>query len=87
MYIGDFKNSPEYRDYVEFGDVARGQLGQQCQYASRYLDGKCGGPNLGEGIRFVWLSPGDYHSIIIHKDDVEKFVQRVIQYRKDLGLI
>lgn len=68
-------------EFVKFGEIARGRLGQQCQYASRYVDGKIEGyPNLGEGLRFKG-DPGDYHSLEIHREDVEEFVRRVEEYR------
>jgi len=73
-------------DYVEFGDVARQQCHEQCQYVSRYLDGRHGYPNLGEGIRFQG-DIADYHDLLIHKDDVATFVKRVNDYRKARGMI
>lgn len=63
------------KDYVLFGDVARNLCGNQCQYVSRYVDGRHGKPNLGMGLRIIG-DPADYHSLIIHKDDVEEFVKR-----------
>lgn len=67
-------------DFVSFGDVSRGQLDMQCQYGSRYIEGKIPGyPNLGVGLRFRG-DPGDYHSVQIHKDDVDEFVKRVYQW-------
>ena len=83
------KGKEDAKNYIPFGDVAHNFLHEQTQYASRYLDGRHGSPNFGKDIRFKWLSPHDhdYHSIVIHKDDVEKFVQRVIKYRKDSGQI
>jgi len=69
--------------FVPFGDVARQQIGMQCQYASGYIlgEGRC--PNLGDGLRFKnWPNTsGDYHSIEIHQDDVEEFVRRVKEHR------
>jgi len=77
------KDGREYELYhVSFGDVARGRLNQQCQYASRYLDPK-NDPYFGEGIRLLNNDSGDYHSIRIHKDDVEIFVSRVLEWRKE----
>ena len=69
-------------DYVSFGDVARKQLGMQCQYASRYLLDQ----GLSQGIRWT----GDvhnYHGLKIHKDDVVKFVERVLDWRRSQGII
>jgi hypothetical protein len=74
----------EREGFVNFGDVARGLLGQQSQYASRYVDGKIDDyPNLGEGLRFDGLAY-DYHALAIHKDDVDEFVKRVKEYKKSL---
>lgn len=72
-------------DYVNFGDVARKDLGMQCQYASRYHGGVHGSPNLTQGLR-VTGTPSDYHSMKIHKDDVAEFVKRVKKYRVDAGI-
>ena len=76
-------------EFVSFGDVARRLLGQQCQYACRYtgiaLDGngkrdpagwaEMGYAYLGEGLRFQG-NTNDYHSLRIHRDDVDIFVAR-----------
>ena len=68
-------------DYINFGDVARKRLGEQCQYASRYVQGKLKYyPNVGKGLRFKNLDSGNYHEIEIHKDDIEEFVRR---YKKN----
>jgi hypothetical protein len=74
-------------EYVNFGDVvARGRLHQQCQYASRYIDGRIPGyPDLGHGLRFKG-DTSNYHSYRIHKDDVEEFVKRVEDYRERNGI-
>jgi hypothetical protein len=66
-------------DYVDFGDVARDMLNEQCQYISEYVDGRHGRPALGDGLRIVG-DPCDYHGLKIHKDDVEEFVSRVTAY-------
>lgn len=66
--------SPACR-YVNFGDVAVERCREQCQYASRAVDGRHGYPNLGQGLRFIG-DPRDYHSLLIHDDDVETFVAR-----------
>jgi hypothetical protein len=82
-------------EYVNFGDVARSRLLMQCQYASRYTgavkgDGTIdpeywkeidGSPCFGVGLRFRGSTKG-YHSMEIHKDDVEEFVRRVAEYRE-----
>jgi len=65
-------------NYVNFGDITRKKLGIQCQYASRYVHGKIEGwPYLGKDLRFKNDPINDYHSLQIHKDDVEEFVRRV----------
>lgn len=71
-------------DFVTFGQhVAHAHLGQQAQYASRYIDGHLEGyPNLGKGLRFEG-DPADYHSVKIHKDDIEEFVRRVKEYKEN----
>lgn len=64
------------KGFVSFGDVARGLLNMQCQYASYYIDGVGGRPVLADGLRIVGDS-GNYHSLKIHKDDIQVFVDRV----------
>ncbi len=66
-------------DYVDFGDVARDKIGEQCQYVAHYVDGRHGKPNLGAGLRIVG-DPADYHGLKIHADDVDEFVNRVTTY-------
>lgn len=66
-------------EYVNFGEISRSKLGRQAQYGSRFVNGSNGCPDLGEGLRFrgeVW----NYHSLEIHKDDIETFVDRYHQY-------
>ena len=72
-------------EYIDFGDVSREQLGQQCQYGSRYITGVIDGwPNLGEGLRFTGFDDdghvNNYHAMKIHRDDVDEFVRRVNEY-------
>lgn len=81
------KDSNNPQDFLSFGDVARGKLGQQCQYACRYTgidtNGKrnpaywqeMGYVDLGENLRFIG-NTNNYHSLQIHKDDVAAFVAR-----------
>jgi len=74
----------EAREYINFGDVARGKLGLQCQYASRYVHGLLEDwPNLGKGLRFKGDAINNYHSLLIHKDDVDEFVKRVQEFWKE----
>ena len=67
-------------DFINFGDVARKRLNMQCQYASRYHGGLGGTPDLTKSLR-VMGDAKDYHSMEIHKDDVEEFVRRVKAYQ------
>lgn len=72
--------------FIDFGDVARERCGDQCQYVSRYVDGKLPGyPVLGQGLRFEG-STRDYHDLKIHRDDVEEFVRRYKTYKKSPGI-
>jgi hypothetical protein len=66
-------------DYINFGDFVRKECGMQCQYASFYLKGIAGYPNLSEGLRLKG-DLKDYHSIMIHKDDAVIFEKRVKIY-------
>lgn len=68
--------------YVNFGSVARGQLGQQCQYARKWLVD----PVLGAGIRWQGRYE-DYHSLVIHADDVTVWVERVRAWQRATGQI
>ena len=79
------KYESDEEGFVKFTDIARGELHQQAQYASRYIDGSMEGyPNLGKGLR-IEGDPTDYYSIKIHKDDVKEFVDRVTTYKKISG--
>jgi hypothetical protein len=72
-------------DYIPFGDIARQQIGMQCQYAKDYLDAD-DYPDLATGVRWKGRL-ADYHSVVIHKDDVAGFVERVIAFRRARGVI
>ena len=67
-------------DYVELGDVCRKRLGMQCQYGSRYANDLC------KDLRYIGTT-ADYHSMQIHRDDVEEYVGRVAIYRHKIGAI
>lgn len=70
--------------FVNFGDVSHKILGGTTQQISRYADGRLeedGYPNLAEDLRFSGKMDM-YHSLGIHKDDVETFVERVEEYRE-----
>jgi len=83
----------EFHDdgYSPFGDFSRSVLGQQCQYGSRYIDGRLEGyPALGEGLRFnngkPWgktrpLDASDYHAVRIHREDMGEFKRRYDEHR------
>ena len=71
--------------YTGFGDVARYRIGMQAQYCRHYLDATQH-PEIAEGIRWKG-DPTMYHSLEIHVDDVETFVERVVSYRKVTGQI
>ena len=66
--------------YIDFGDFSRHHLGLSCQQGSKYVDGVIDNyPELGQGLRFL----GDnhnYHSLKIHKDDVQTFMNRFNDY-------
>lgn len=51
----------------------------QAQYCSRYLNGHGDNPNLGEGLR-IRGTTANYHSLEIHKDDVDVFIKRYKDY-------
>lgn len=77
---GDFND----QGYSLFGDFSRTRLGQQCQYGSRYITGRLEGyPNLGEGLRFLNADSGNYHSIRIHRDDMDEFERRYRSHQAD----
>lgn len=76
-----YPDPEKYPEYVNFGDTVRARCGGQSQYISRYLTGWDGSPNLSDGIRWVGKD-SEYHFILIHKDDVEEFVRRVLKYWK-----
>lgn len=77
---------PDFHDggYSSFGDFSRNRLGQQCQYGSRYILGRIEGyPALGEGLRFLNLDRSDYHSIRIHRDDMDEFALRYANHQAE----
>jgi len=70
-------NSAWRNDYRLFNEDHA--LGQN-QYASRYINGSHGYPNLGERFRFKGDS-SDYHFVYIHVDDYDAFRQKVLDHR------
>ena len=78
-----------YDPYILFGDVSRTRLGKQAQYGVDYVTGhtpkehesSCIIPRMSEGLRFRG-NPSDYHSLFIHKNDVEIFVERVQRWKE-----
>jgi hypothetical protein len=78
-------------NYLSFGDICREQLNMQCQYGSRYADPvwstnsarEAGNwyPDCGKDLRILGSS-AQYHSMRIHKDDIDTFVKRVKFYKE-----
>lgn len=66
--------------FVALGDVARGLLNQQAQYASEYMDGRSASPVLVDGLR-VDVDHSSYHEYRIHSEDAHEFVARVRAWR------
>lgn len=68
--------------YVSFAEVALKRLDLPNHYAAKYVDGRHGeanltsNPKLGASLRIVGDGE-DYHSYLIHEDDVDEFVRRV----------
>jgi len=85
MKVEDFLKGLEVdKDgYVEFGEVSRGILKEQCQHGSKFITGVSGYPMLADGLRTLNPDPGNYHAIKIHHDDVEEFVKRVAAYERE----
>jgi hypothetical protein len=72
-------------EYVNFDEIEKEKLpDMDIQKVHLFVDGlTVGWPNLGNGLRFIG-NPGEYHSMRIHKDDVDKFAKRLRQYYKDV---
>lgn len=74
-----YLNREDQDGFVPFNEDRR--LGQN-QYASRYVDGRHGSPNLGEGLRWKFKdTSSNYHFIRIHRDDLVEFHRRVRDYQ------
>jgi cold shock CspA family protein len=71
----------EFEPYVSLGDVAHGKLGDTSQNVAKYFSGLSPYPNLGHRIR-VKGEPSMYHSMRVHRDDVEEFVGRVKKWQQ-----
>lgn len=69
-------------EYVDFGAIARARLGMQAQYARHYLVD----PEINAGIRWTGKIE-DYHFLRIHREDIEKFVTRAIEWRRKRHII
>ncbi len=72
--------------FADFGDIARGEMHKQCQYASYYIFGDMPEyPNLGQGLRFenYEQAKNNYHCLRIHIDDVPVLMTRYIEHRKE----
>lgn len=74
--------------FVRLGDaLSEHGIAMQTQYASRYLTG-LEGAHLGDGLRVDltgYESGGNYHAILIHRDDAAEFCRRVREYRLSIG--
>ena len=77
LWMGKYEADKD--GFINFGDIAHGELGMQTQYASRYVSG-IDRPDLAKGLR-TRGNPADYHELEIHKDDVEEFIARVKKYK------
>jgi hypothetical protein len=76
-----FEEYPEGSNCIGMSAIAGYFLGQQSQYASRFVDGILPEyPNLGEGLRYEGSSR-DYHFMSIHFEDIDEFVKRVVAFR------
>jgi hypothetical protein len=75
------KSMDQDNDYIAFGPIARGKLNNQAQYARHWLRD----PEVNEGIR--WRGDfSNYHTLEIHKDDVDDLVKRVKEKEKERGI-
>ena len=62
--------------YISYPDLCHRRLGTTSQVGAYYVGGLDPYPDLSDGIRFQG-DRGMYHSLRIHRDDVERFVARV----------
>lgn len=74
---------------IRLGEALREHgVNMQTQYASRYLTGMSEF-QFGNDLRVDltgYENGGDYHAILIHKDDAPIFCKRVNDHRAKLGL-
>jgi hypothetical protein len=80
-----YRKQADEDGYVPFNADRR--AGQN-QYASRYVDGRLGCENLGEGLRWKLdetHGASDYHSIKIHINDLEEFHRHYAENKKHIG--
>ena len=77
-WMGAYLAEADEDGYVPFNGDRR--LGQN-QYISRYANGSLGNPDLGAGLRWKG-DPSDYHFLLIHKDDLLTFHQRVEEHKQ-----
>lgn len=73
--------------FILVGDIARGELKRQMQSIASFIhrfDPEV--EHLGKGLRFQNVSEttDNYHQYMIHKDDVNAFIQRVKDYYKEI---
>lgn len=86
LHIPTWLVNPAYKpsssNWIYFGDLARRILGEQCQYACRYLDGHLhfpGYPRLGDGL--LWIGDtGNYHFLQIEWTSAYEFVFRYVMW-------
>ena len=67
-------------DFVNFGDVCRNKILITCQCGYFMLEGYHGFPKIKEGLRIIG-NDHNYHSLKIHKDDVQTFINRANKER------
>jgi cold shock CspA family protein len=67
--------------YISYADLCHRSLGTTSQAGAYYVSGLDPYPNLSEGIR-IQGDVGMYHTLRIHRDDVERFVSRVKKWER-----
>lgn len=74
LYLARYFELRGDTEFVNLGDVCRKRLGQQAQYGCRWSE------TIAKGLRYTG-SVADYHSMEIHRDDVDEFVRLVTAAR------
>ncbi len=70
-----------FDSFVSFPDLCHDQLGTTSQRGAHYVGGLSDTPNLSFGLRFQGTA-AMYHSLRIHRYDVETFVNRYKKWEK-----